>query len=1101
MTSLLCPCCKQDTGSSRGGTALDICPHCGYPATAVPQPSDSVAIVIVPDQGTTDSSSAETLTLDAGGRGTPLPIASPLPGGPQKFALVEEINRGGMGVILRGHDRALGRDVAIKVLRDPGCETHRQRFATEARITGQLEHPNIVPIHELGIDPDGRPFFAMKLVRGRTLAEIIERKRQGDEDPPLSRLIGILIQICHAVSFAHARGVLHRDLKPSNIMLGDFGEVMLMDWGLAKALGGREPGTGVDAAVAAATLEDTQNGVVLGTPAYMPPEQALGHVSELDERSDVYALGAVLYELLTHGPPVQGSDVSTVLNQVILGQILDPEVRAPGRDIPRDLSAVAMKALATRPQDRYPSVAELRADLENFLDGRVVSAREDSLIQVLVRFVRRHRAVSITAGLASTALIALAIGSYSFNARERDRAERQRAVAEQQGAQAERERVRAEAEGALARRERARAEQAQRLAEEQRLAAEEARRRTVAALDSEARLRQRSERNAYLAAVSLASEQLARRDGAGARATLDACPVKLRDWVWRRLALLCQPWSFQFADQSGPVRLLAATADGRRLASAGDEAVEFHDLVARRRVGEWPLAGAGALTLADDGSWAAAAVANRVLVGTVAAGPAHDLRLPGGSAVVGLAAAGGALVAAQHNGALWSIDPATGGCVALDAGQGPLASLTLDRANGQLLLSDGRGGLRQWDLAENRGISLPQLAGEPLAWSGDGLVAMLAGAHLELCEVDGGRVGSWPLSAPPSAIALWSTGGRVALGASDGTLRVLSATGDALELAGQPGAVRAVGFLGHTPEGAPRWLASGGDDGTIRLWDLVKRRDLGPLAEQISAAGSAGAWIAVLTSAGVTRVIELPTGRVHALPASPAARLAASADLIALADDATITLVTRQEPRSERRLAPPVPLVAIALGAGGRLLAGLGRDGSLQVLDTVNSGWRELERTATTALATAATAPRIARLVAGELVVVDEERELARWRASGPPDGLALSGDGVLLATWHDDQARLWDAARGNEVTELRGHGGAIRGIGFSPDGDRVATASVDGAVRIFDSESGRCLMTLREGGRGWRWVGFAGDGQHLLALDDGGRLVTWTALDHVARD
>ena len=158
--------------------------------------------------------------------------------GSGKFRIIEELNRGGMGVILRGRDRGLHREVAIKVIRDQGNERQRARFVEEAQITGQLEHPNIVPVHEFGVDETGRMFFAMKLVRGRNLAEVLEHHRidprAADREFPLIKQVGVLVQICNAIAFAHSRGVIHRDLKPSNIMLGDFGEVMLMDWGLAK---------------------------------------------------------------------------------------------------------------------------------------------------------------------------------------------------------------------------------------------------------------------------------------------------------------------------------------------------------------------------------------------------------------------------------------------------------------------------------------------------------------------------------------------------------------------------------------------------------------------------------------------------------------------------------------------------------------------------------------------------------------------------------------------------------------------------------------------------------------------------------------------------
>ncbi|MHC4452591.1 MAG: serine/threonine-protein kinase, partial [Planctomycetota bacterium] len=218
-----------------------------------------------------------------------------------RYQTVGEIARGGVGIIYKGRDIDLGRDVAIKVLRDEYKEdpSVAERFMEEAQIGGQLQHPGIVPVYELGLDEQRRPYFSMKLVKGKTLAA-----RMGDG---ARRLLGIFEKVCETMAYAHARGVVHRDLKPANIMVGAFGEVQIVDWGFAKVL--REGGIADEKArpdvSVIATVRSTGGGSesiagsVMGTPAYMPPEQALGQVDALDERSDVFALGAILFEILT----------------------------------------------------------------------------------------------------------------------------------------------------------------------------------------------------------------------------------------------------------------------------------------------------------------------------------------------------------------------------------------------------------------------------------------------------------------------------------------------------------------------------------------------------------------------------------------------------------------------------------------------------------------------------------------------------------------------------------------------------------------------------------------------------------------------------------
>ncbi len=347
--------------------------------------------------------------------------------GPGRYAVGTEIARGGIGVVVRAADRDLGREVAIKVMGgDPRSMRSRLRFVEEAQVTGQLEHPNIVPVHDLGFAPDGRPYFTMQLLKGRTLAEVLALR--GSERWSLPRLVGVLRSVCNGVAYAHSRGVVHRDLKPSNIFLGDFGEVWLCDFGLAKVGAGRQWRRAGDAGVRPKGLRSasphlTQQGTIEGTPAYMAPEQALGDVVAIDERSDVYALGAILYETLAGVPPAEGRDLDEVLAKVRAGRIIPPAVRAPDREPPLELSAVAMKALATDPDRRYQRVEDLRLDLEAWLEGRAVSAKEDSFYEALVKFVRRNKAVSAATAIALVVVIAVVGVAFAANLHERRQVE------------------------------------------------------------------------------------------------------------------------------------------------------------------------------------------------------------------------------------------------------------------------------------------------------------------------------------------------------------------------------------------------------------------------------------------------------------------------------------------------------------------------------------------------------------------------------------------------------------------------------------------------------------------------------------------------------
>ncbi len=343
-----------------------------------------------------------------------------------------EIGRGGMGTVLRVFDQHLRRRLAMKVARsvprDHGSHSPRSvspnlaRFLEEAQITSQLEHPGVVPVHELGLDENHQVFFTMRLVRGRSLKEILLLVQDQREGWTLTRALGVLLKVCETMSYAHDRGVIHRDLKPANVMVGRYGEVYVMDWGLARVVGRPDLHDIRPAAEAPSSIrtdlrelregeEDsplvTLDGSVIGTPAYMSPEQAAGLVTEVDRRSDVYTLGAMLYHLLTGQPPYlrPGSRLSphTILALVLQGPPTPIHDLVPR--VPAELTAICERAMAREQAQRYPDTSALAADLRAYLEGRVVHAYETGALAELRKWVRRNKAL----GTALAAAVVIAI--------------------------------------------------------------------------------------------------------------------------------------------------------------------------------------------------------------------------------------------------------------------------------------------------------------------------------------------------------------------------------------------------------------------------------------------------------------------------------------------------------------------------------------------------------------------------------------------------------------------------------------------------------------------------------------------------------------------
>lgn len=432
-----------------------------------------------------------------------------------RFRVLRLHAKGGIGQVSVAVDDELSREVALKELQPRYADdaASRSRFILEAEITGGLEHPGVVPVYGLGHYADGRPFYAMRFIQGDSLHDASQRFRQaltsgtfhGGYELELRKLLRRFIDVCDAMEYAHSRGVLHRDLKPGNIMLGRYGETLVVDWGLAKLGTTESPGKSPEAESvlhpdSADQSAPTKLGSTIGTPNYMSPEQAAGELNKLGPASDVYSLGATLYHVLTGRPPFEDADVGVVLSAVQAA--LFPRPREIDARIAKPLEAICLKAMARNPEDRYASARELAEDIERHLADEPTRAKPDSALDRILRWTRKHRGTTLAAGVGLLLLAAVSAIAYVAVSAERDEARRQRdrAIASEEKAQ------------------------------QNFLAAEAARQRAQ-------QQEQRAERVAYNSTLSEAGRLLG-SDPMMARSLLEdetRCSPALRDFLWRCL--------------------------------------------------------------------------------------------------------------------------------------------------------------------------------------------------------------------------------------------------------------------------------------------------------------------------------------------------------------------------------------------------------------------------------------------------------------------------------------------------------------------------------------------------------------------------------------
>lgn len=999
---------------------------------------------------------------------------------PGRYRAKDEVGRGALGRVFVAYDHHVGRDIAIKELLPSvsgeaadalwGPKFSRDinaRFLREARVTGQLEHPSVMPVYEIGRRDDGTLYYAMRLVRGRSLAVAIEEAQS-----PRQRLLLLphYRDICNAIAYAHSRGVIHRDIKPENVMIGEFGETVVLDWGLAKLKG--QPDQGEE------TLERglqrlkevdggrTIDGAAMGTPHYMPPEQARGQLSEIDHQSDIYSLGAVLYEILAGVPPYEDQDALGVITQVLTTD--PPPIPAREPTAPTELVAVAHKAISRKKEDRYATAAALSADVGAYMSGERVGAYDYTSWEVLWRFVRKHVAAVSAVGIVIAALVATAVFSSVYYSRERS---------------ARKEEIRAKhrAEAVSAKLERAMGKEvAQRRKAQYRLS-----QALVEKGLGEERAQRYSAARIYAAAALINNPAYPKSPyHTPTFATLNPASVDLRV---RAISLL-----FRTAHHPS-LRLRGVTLAGpRQQWQAISEAAQL------------------AASVKPDGSVMLWRFGARKPTQTLAG---HS----GGVWQADFSPSGDALVTAGRDGyaRIWSTR--TGMQQArLRLPKGKCRTASWSPAATHIALSSGHGDVYLWNVKTRAfGRRLPGRGSVVFhqSWSSDGkLLAVVTydkilriwtlakGEHIELPR----RVGGY------HSAAFSPDGSRLVTTNWDREL-ILWSTRPYRIIRPLPGHLGPVLGLAFTPDG--KSLVSGGFDRQLMVWDVasgVRRLALGAHAERIRKIHvydrgrqlASMAWDRTvktwdMVSARPPIAVSGHTDYVTFVKYSPDDK-----HFVTASSDRTVRLWDASTGRPVRTLVGHTKQVdAVVWTPDGKRIVSASRDRTVRLWDPV-TGAQTNVLSGHQARINSVVVSHDGRWIAsadhhgqvciwnrrtGQLIRALQAHKSHAWQVAFSPDDrrLATAGGDQLVKVWQTGSWRL--------LRTLRGHTDWVSGAHFSPDGRLLATAGKDRQTILWDLQTGRPLHRVTGHGAWTNRVIFSRDGRLFVTASDDHSIRIWS--------